>query len=87
VNVAKGEMVERELNQMIERRSRHKDPEEEHELWKTSIAAYHERQKSERRAAWASFHEAQAERHRRTLEALINHHENEAEKYLPKGAA
>jgi hypothetical protein len=32
------------------------------------------------RAAWASYHEGQAERHRRTLQALITHHEKQAAK-------
>lgn len=30
--------------------------------------------------AWAAFHEGQAERHRRTLEDLIAHHEEQAAK-------
>jgi hypothetical protein len=32
----------------------------------------------EMRAAWASYHAGQAERHRRTLEGWIAHHEAQA---------
>jgi hypothetical protein len=34
MDVARGELVEKELDAMIERRSRQKDPDEESELWR-----------------------------------------------------
>jgi hypothetical protein len=42
VDIARGEMVEGELDRLIERRSRQKDPDEESELWKESVRAYEE---------------------------------------------
>jgi hypothetical protein len=82
VDIARGEMVEKEIDAMIERRSRkgEVDPDEQEELWKASVRAYTARREEEMRAAWASYHEGQAERHRRTLEDLIAHHEEQAAK-------
>jgi hypothetical protein len=82
MDVAHGEMVEKELDAMIERRARKGDvdPDEQEELWKASVRAYNRRRRAEMRAAWASYHEDQAERHRRTLEDLISHHEAQAAK-------
>jgi hypothetical protein len=48
VDIAHGEMVEKELDQMIERRSHQKDPEEEHDLWRASERAYFARRAEER---------------------------------------
>jgi hypothetical protein len=78
---ARGE-VEKELDAMIERRARKGDvdPDEQEELWKASVRAYSRRRRAEMRAAWASYHEDQAERHRRTLEDLISPHEAQAAK-------
>ena len=42
MDIARGEMVEGELDRLIERRSRQKDPDEESELWKESVRAYEE---------------------------------------------
>jgi hypothetical protein len=79
MDVAHREMVDVELNRLIEKRSsRETDPDERDELWKASVAAYNARRREENRQAWASFHEGQAERHRRTLEDLITHHETQA---------
>jgi hypothetical protein len=89
VDIARGELVEKELDQMIERRYRQKDPEEESELWKASVGAYTARKREEMRAAWCEHHQGQAARLRTTLEALIAGHEEQAERYRdqPKGAA
>jgi hypothetical protein len=74
------DVAERELDRMIERRSRKGDvdPAEREELWKESVRAYTARRREEMRAAWTSYHEGQAERHRRTLQDLIAHHETQA---------
>ena len=89
MEIARGEMVERELDAMIERRSRQKDPDEESELWRESVRAYEEKRWQMARLEWHLYHTAQAERLRRTLEALASHHEEQAAKLMdvqPKGA-
>jgi hypothetical protein len=80
VDIARGEMVERELDAMIERRSRQKDPDGEHELWRESVRRYNARRRGEMRAAWCKHHHEQAARLRAVLEALITRHEDEAAK-------
>jgi hypothetical protein len=90
VDVAHGEMVEKELDAMIQRRARKGDvdPDEREELWKASVRAYEEKRRRMARLEWHLHHTAQAERLRRTLEALANHHEEQAAKLMdvrPKG--
>ena len=82
MDIAHAEMVEKQLDSLIERRSRNGevDPDEREELWKASAARYTARRREEMRAAWTSYHEDQAERHRRTLQDLISHHETQAAK-------
>jgi hypothetical protein len=90
VDIARGEMVEKELNAMIERRSRQKDPQEDSDLWQESAKAYEEKRRQMARLEWHLHHTAQAERLRRTLEALASHHEEQAAKLAkvrPKGAS
>ena len=38
MDIARGELVEAELDRFIATRSRKKEPDEEHELWKASAA-------------------------------------------------
>jgi hypothetical protein len=52
VDIARGEMVERELDTMIERRARQKDSDEASELWQESVRRYNARLQKERRTAW-----------------------------------
>ena len=82
--INRSEMVEKELDAFIERRARkgETDPDEREDLWVESVRRYQERQRRERRAQWYGWHMDQAERHRRTLAALIAHHEAEAERFL-----
>lgn len=90
MDIARGELVERELDTMIERRSRQKDSDEESELWKESVRCYNAGRREEMRAAWCEHHHGQAARLRAVLESLIAHHEDEAAKLMdgqPKGAA
>ena len=90
MDIARGELVEKELDQMIERRSRQKDPDEESQLWRKSVRAYNEKRRQRARLEWHAFHCSQAERHRVTLRALIEHHEEQAAKLREveaKGAA
>jgi hypothetical protein len=79
---APGEAVEGELDRLIQRRSRQKDPDEESELWQASVRAYEEKRRQMARAEWHLHHTAQAERLRRTLEELASHHEREAAKLM-----
>jgi len=55
MDISRGEMVERELDTMIERRSRQKDPDEEHELWQESVRRYNARRREENRLAWCEY--------------------------------
>jgi hypothetical protein len=89
VEIARGELVEKEIDVMIERRSRMMDPDEESEFWQKSVDAYNEKRQKIAHLEWHRFHCGQAERHRRTLQALIEHYEEEAAKLMdiePNGA-
>jgi len=55
VDVARGELVEKELDAMIERRSRRRDPDEEHELWKESVRRYNARRREANRREWCDY--------------------------------
>ena len=80
--VAPSEAVEADLNRLIERRSRQKDPDEESALWQESVKRYEEERLKVARLEWHAFHCGQAERHRATLQALIEHHESEAARLM-----
>ena len=82
MDVARGEMVEKELDAMTERRSRQKDLDEESEMWRESVRRHNARRREEMRAAWCEYHQGQAARHRTVLEALIARHEDEAAKLM-----
>ena len=90
MDIARGEMVEKELNAMIERRARKGDvdPDEQEELWEASVRAYTARRREEMRAEWCEHHQGQAARLKTVLEELIARHEEQAERYRhqPKGA-
>ncbi len=53
---------------------------EREELWKASVRRHHARRDGELRAAWHAYHLRQAENARATLTALIQHHEQAAQK-------
>ena len=82
MDISRGEMIEKELDAMIERRSRQKDPDEESELWQASVRAYEEKRRRMARLEWHAFHCGQAARHRAVLESLIAFHEEQAAKLL-----
>jgi hypothetical protein len=78
VDVARGEMVEKELDAMIVRRSRQKDPEEASELWQESVRRYNARRQEENRLAWCDYFErlaaclrARAEEYDHRAQALL----------------
>jgi hypothetical protein len=79
VDIARGELVEKELDAMIVRRSHQKDPDEESEVWQESVRRYHARRRDQMRAAWREYHQGQADRLRRTVGPLIAFHEERAE--------
>ena len=94
VDIAKGEKVEADLTHLIERRHDQRVVEEGHrpseEMYEESTRRYQEQMRVRARYEWHAFHCGQAERHRRTLQELIEHHEEQAEKYrdqLTKGDA
>jgi hypothetical protein len=52
------------------------------EEWEASERRYRERSQAQLREAWVSFHEAQIERHSRTLGLLISHHRSRLEELV-----
>jgi hypothetical protein len=90
VNITRSEGVEHELNRLIERRHDQRAAEERHkpseEPWQESVERYNAERDRQLKTEWAEYHQGQAERHRAVLEELIADHEEQAEKYLPKGA-
>lgn len=56
-DIAKGEATEKELDALITRRSRQKDPDEESDLWREGTRRYNARLLSENRMAWGEHHE------------------------------
>jgi hypothetical protein len=85
VDIVRGELAEKQLDAIIQRRARKGDvdPDAREELWKASVRAYAARKREEMRAAWCEHHRGQAARLRTTLEALIARHEAEAERLAP----
>jgi hypothetical protein len=55
VDIARGEMAEKELDAMIERRSCQKDLDEEHELWQECVRRYNIRRSDENSRGWCDF--------------------------------
>ncbi len=92
MDVSRGETVEHELKRLMEKRHDQRATEEGHrpseELWQASVERYNSERKRQLRAAWCSYHQEAAGRHRRTLEALIARHEEAAAQLMdhePKG--
>jgi hypothetical protein len=89
VDIVQGERAEVALAAFIERRTRkgEADPDEQEELWRASVVVYNEKRRQMARLEWHAFHSGQAERHRRTLEELIDYHETRAQSLLTEGDA
>jgi hypothetical protein len=87
VDIAHSEMVEKELDAMIERRSRQKDPEENHELWRESVRRYNARRREENRDAWCAYFERLAGSLRARAAEYDQRAQTLMETYEPKGAA
>jgi hypothetical protein len=92
VDVARGEMVEAELDRLVEKRHDRRVADEgerpAEEIWMESERRYDERRRADNRAAWVAYHRGQAERLGCLLASLIAHHEAQVEKYTDqKGRA
>ena len=74
--------LERFISQRHEKRVQSEGERQAEEMWMESVARFNERERRQIRAEWYGWHCDQAQRHRRTLESLIAHHEGEAEKLL-----
>ena len=72
--VMRGEVVEKELDLMIERRSRGVDPDEREELWMESVRRYHARNREARLWERLAYHQQQLEAHTATFEELMRRH-------------
>jgi hypothetical protein len=57
VDITHGGMAEKQLDSLIERRSRKGEvnPDEREELWKESVRRYNARRREENRLAWQSY--------------------------------
>jgi len=91
MDVAHGELVEKELTAFVAKRGKQRRQAEGgrriEEAWMESERRHNEKRERENRAAWYGWHLDQAERHRRTLEGLIKHHETQAERLCEGGNA
>jgi hypothetical protein len=87
VDIARSERAEADLDAMITRRHEARAKTEGHrpseEMYEESVRRYNAQRARERRAEWAGFHGAPAERHRRTLTNLVAFHEAAAQRYTP----
>lgn len=83
-DIRRGEMVEKELDAMIARRSRKGDADldEVEEAWKASVRRYNARRQERLRNEWCEYHQGQAARLRAVFEPLIARHEEEAAKLM-----
>jgi hypothetical protein len=75
------------LNRDIAKDEGHRPGEE---MSAESVRAYNEKRRQMARHEWHAFYCGQAARHRATLQALVEHHEEQAAKLMedqPKGAA
>jgi hypothetical protein len=74
--------IERFITQRHEKRRQTEGERLEEQMWRESVARYNERERRQIRAEWYGWNCDQAERHSRTLEALVAHHEGETQKLL-----
>jgi hypothetical protein len=84
LGTVRGEMVEKELDAMIERRSRkgERDPDTEEALYAESVRRHHEAIKRENRAGWYGHHTHMSDLHAR----LSREHEAKARALLEEDA-
>lgn len=84
--VARGEA---ELDRLVERRSRKGEttPDETEALYMASVRRYNEERRLQARAEWHLYHTERAAGLRRTLQALVEYHEEQAAKLLEGDSA
>jgi hypothetical protein len=89
VEIAHGEMVEKQLDAMIQHRARKGDvdPEEREELWRQSVRRYNARRREENRLAWCGYFERLAGSLRARAEEYDHRAQTLMETDQPKGAA
>jgi hypothetical protein len=85
------EISEASINNLIERRHAERVKEDGRdrpakELWNESVAKHEAKQAETLAQARFEYHQGQAVRLRETLSSLVDYHEEQAKKYLPKGA-
>jgi hypothetical protein len=76
-----------ELDKLIDHRAaqarkRGEDERPAEASWKASVKRYNSAREAQRRDEWRVYHEAQAARHRRSLQALVAFHETRAQALL-----
>jgi hypothetical protein len=85
-DLAPGEAVEGAIDHFIsirhEKRVKEEGDRVEAEAWKESERRMQEKRRQQNRVEWHLYHSDPAERHRRTLEQLIAHHETQAKKLM-----
>ncbi len=76
-----------QIDAMIERRALQASAEQDavEDLWRESTRIHREQIRRENRAAWYAFHMGQADRIRRTMTVLVEHHEARASALLDEG--
>jgi hypothetical protein len=83
-DISSGEKVDADIERFIatrhEKRVRDEGRDRAEEVWKASARKHAAKQRQQARLEWHLHHQGQAERLRRTLESLIAHHEQQAEK-------
>jgi hypothetical protein len=87
VEIARSEAVEADLNRLIERRSRQKDPDEESKAWQGSVRRYNARRREENRLAWCDYFERLSACLRARAEEYDQRAQTLMETEQPKGAA
>jgi len=84
-SVGHGEHVEAELNGFVSKRHEQREaagePKSAQVIWQESERRYDASRLATMRAAWCEYHYEMADRHRRTLAALVSRHEAEAARY------
>ena len=87
MDVARGEKVEKELDNLITRRSKQKDLEEVSEAWQESVRRYNVRRREENRLLWCEYFSHLAGSLRARAEEYDHRSQALMETDQPKGAA
>jgi hypothetical protein len=89
VDITRSEKIERELDILVprchEKRVETEGERRAREAWQESEILHAQQHREANCLAWASYQRQQAERHRATLTDLIQHHQEQAERYRENG--